>query len=94
MAKTYNVFISHSWAYVEDLKNLRTLLNNRGYFNVQFDTPHSSLGYRPPAREVINPMNTQVFGFDPLYFTTTYYRLILEVVQSMVVVSSGFSWFN
>lgn len=37
MAKTYNVFISHSWAYVEDLKNLRNLLNNRGYFNVQFE---------------------------------------------------------
>ena len=37
MTKTYNVFISHSWAYVDDLKNLRTLLNNRGYFKVQFE---------------------------------------------------------
>jgi len=37
MAKTYNVFISHSWAYVNDLKNLRNLLNNRGYFNVEFE---------------------------------------------------------
>lgn len=37
MAKTYNVFISHSWAYVDDLKNLRNLLNNRGYFNVEFE---------------------------------------------------------
>lgn len=34
---TYNVFISHSWAHVDDLKKLRTLLENRGYFNVQFE---------------------------------------------------------
>ncbi len=37
MARTYNVFISHSWAHIDDLKNLRTLLNNRGYFNVEFE---------------------------------------------------------
>jgi len=37
MAKTYNVFISHSWAHIDDLKNLRTLLNNRGYFDVEFE---------------------------------------------------------
>ncbi len=37
MAKTYTIFISHSWAYVEDLKNLKKLLENRGYFNVQFE---------------------------------------------------------
>ncbi|MDO9578397.1 MAG: TIR domain-containing protein [Candidatus Cloacimonadales bacterium] len=37
MAKTYNVFISHSWAYIQDLKNLRTLLEERGYFNVEFE---------------------------------------------------------
>lgn len=30
------VFISHSWQYVSDLKNLRTLLEERGYFNVEF----------------------------------------------------------
>ena len=37
MAKVYTVFISHSWAYVEDLNNLKKLLENRGYFNVQFE---------------------------------------------------------
>lgn len=37
MAKTYTIFISHSWAYVDDLKNLKSLLENRGYFNVQFE---------------------------------------------------------
>ena len=40
MAKTYNVFISHSWDHVDDLMNLRRLLENRGYFNVNFmETP-------------------------------------------------------
>lgn len=45
MSKTYNVFISHSWAYIDDLKKLRNLLNGRGYFNVEFEeaTPDESI---------------------------------------------------
>jgi hypothetical protein len=37
MAKTYTIFISHSWAYIDDLNSLKRLLENRGYFNVQFE---------------------------------------------------------
>lgn len=37
MSKQYTIFISHSWAYVEYLNNLKKLLENRGYFNVQFE---------------------------------------------------------
>ena len=37
MAKTYSVFISHSWEHVNDLKNLRKLLEDRGYFHVEFE---------------------------------------------------------
>lgn len=36
MAKTYNLFISHSWDHLDDLENLRTLLEERGYFKVDF----------------------------------------------------------
>lgn len=36
MAKTYKIFISHSWSHVNDLKSLRNLLESRGYFNVEF----------------------------------------------------------
>lgn len=36
MSREINVFISHSWDHVEDLRNLRKLLKNRGYFNVEF----------------------------------------------------------
>jgi|APSaa5957512622_1039677.scaffolds.fasta_scaffold27767_1 hypothetical protein len=36
MARDYKIFISHSWKHSDDLKNLRELLNNRGYFNVEF----------------------------------------------------------
>lgn len=36
MAKTYSVFISHSWSHVDDLNNLRKLLEERGYFHVEF----------------------------------------------------------
>jgi len=37
MAKTYTIFISHSWAYIDDLNSLKNLIENRGYFNVQFE---------------------------------------------------------
>lgn len=37
MAKDFHIFISHSWKYPEDLENLRNLLRNRGYFNVEFE---------------------------------------------------------
>lgn len=36
MVNNYNVFISHSWDYLEDLRNLRKNLENRGYFKVEF----------------------------------------------------------
>ena len=37
MAKTYSVFISHSWGHVDDLEKLRNLLEERGYFHVKFN---------------------------------------------------------
>lgn len=37
MANQYRVFISHSWTYVDDLKKLQRLLENRGYFKVEFE---------------------------------------------------------
>ena len=45
MAKTYTIFISHSWDYVNDLMGLRNLLINRGYFNVHFNEtpPHDPI---------------------------------------------------
>ncbi|HIF9455032.1 TPA: TIR domain-containing protein [Photobacterium damselae] len=36
MAKNYKIFISHSWDHSGDLIRLRNLLNQRGYFNVEF----------------------------------------------------------
>jgi hypothetical protein len=36
MAKNYKIFISHSWAHSDDLLGLQSLLNSRGYFNVEF----------------------------------------------------------
>lgn len=45
MVKTYKIFISHSWDYVDDLMNLRRLLNNRPYFNAIYEEvpPHESI---------------------------------------------------
>ncbi len=36
MAREFTIFISHSWKYPDDLKNLRKLLEQRGYFNFKF----------------------------------------------------------
>ncbi|AQS39964.1 TIR-like domain-containing protein (DUF1863) [Shewanella psychrophila] len=36
MATNHTIFISHSWDHTDDLDNLRRLLNDRGYFNVEF----------------------------------------------------------
>lgn len=36
MSRKINVFISHSWQHTDDLKNLKNLLENRGYFNIEF----------------------------------------------------------
>lgn len=36
MAKEFKIFISHSWTYTSDLEALQRLLNERGYFNVEF----------------------------------------------------------
>ena len=49
MAKTYKIFISHSWSHVNDLKSLRNLLESRGYFNVEFT--------EFPPTDSINSMN-------------------------------------
>lgn len=45
MTKTYKLFISHSWDHVDDLKNLRQLLIQKGYFNVEFEEvpPHDPI---------------------------------------------------
>lgn len=45
MVKTYKVFISHSWDHVDDLMNLRRLLNDRPYFYAEYEEvpPHESI---------------------------------------------------
>ena len=51
MARTYSVFISHSWDHVEDLKGLRNLLKKRGYFPVEFEevSPEERIKSENPA---------------------------------------------
>lgn len=48
--KTYKVFISHSWKHVKDLNQLRSLLEKRGYFKVEFT--------EVPPSESINSTNS------------------------------------
>lgn len=37
MARNFSIFVSHSWDYVDDLRNLRNLLYKRDYFHVEFN---------------------------------------------------------
>jgi len=37
MANTHTIFISHSWDNDKHHKDLKKLLNDRGYFNVEFE---------------------------------------------------------
>lgn len=45
MARNYNVFISHSWDHLDDLRSLRLHLQERGYFSVYFSevTPENAI---------------------------------------------------
>lgn len=36
MAKTYSLFISHSWDHDDILQNLKNLLDSRGYFPAEY----------------------------------------------------------
>ncbi|ELY2498079.1 TIR domain-containing protein [Cronobacter sakazakii] len=36
MAKEYKVFISHAWAYHDELEALRRLIDSRSYFNAEY----------------------------------------------------------
>ncbi|MDR6762949.1 hypothetical protein J2Y38_003167 [Flavobacterium sp. 2755] len=36
MSKNYKIFVSHAWAHSQDLLSLQSLLNSRGYLNVEF----------------------------------------------------------
>ena len=51
MARIYSVFISHSWDHVDDLKNLRSFLRERGYFHVEFNevSPDERIKSENPA---------------------------------------------
>ncbi len=56
--KTYNLFISHSWAYSDSYERLESLLRNKNYFNfndysVPKDDPIHTRGTDKELREAI-----------------------------------------
>ena len=74
MAKSYRVFISHSWDHVDALKRLRKLLNDRGYFKVEFkeaspDNPIKSEKNKIVRLELSNRIKTSdvVLGIAGVY---------------------------
>ncbi|MBL7837876.1 MAG: TIR domain-containing protein [Bacteroidetes bacterium] len=91
MAKEYKIFISHSWSYTEDLEALQRLLNDRGYFNVEFleaskKTPINSTS-APYVKTVLREriMNSDiVLALAAIYATYSDWMIWeLETAQSL-----------
>lgn len=54
MAKTYNIFISHSWAYSDAYEKLINLLNTRGYFSFKnFSVPKNDPIHNAPNQQAL-----------------------------------------
>lgn len=43
MAKTYKIFISHSWSHVNDLKSLETFSNQEGTLMLNLQNFHQQI---------------------------------------------------
>lgn len=87
----YNIFICHSWDHIEDLKGLRRLLNNRGYFNVVFEefTPNNPINssnveyMRKRIRDAISKSDI-VIGMAGVYGShSDWMKWELETAKSM-----------
>jgi hypothetical protein len=80
MAKSYQVFISHSWDHSDALLALRNLLNSRGYFNVEFkevsrDEPIDSINanyIKQRLRDKISNSNI-VLGLAGIFASHSYW---------------------
>ena len=59
MANTYNLFISHSWAYSDAYEKLIKLLDNRGYF------PYKD--FSVPKNDPIHTNGTDKQLYDAIY---------------------------
>lgn len=54
MARTYNIFISHSWAYSDAYIKLVDLLNARGYFSFKnFSVPMNDPIHNAPNQQTL-----------------------------------------
>lgn len=83
MATTYNLFISHSWAYSDAYEKLISLLDNRGYFPYKdFSVPKS------------DPIHTN--GTDKQLYDAIYNKIYLcnSVIIMAGVYSSYSKWID
>ena len=68
MARNYSIFVSHSWDHVGDLRNLRDLLENCGYINVNFEKVQNCF-YKFDGSAFIKPaINTKTPSNKTGYF--------------------------
>lgn len=74
MARTYKIFISHSWNYDEELQRLKNLLNNRGYFYAEYKQAERSHPINSIYAQVVKAQITRrlqdsdiVLGIAALY---------------------------
>jgi len=79
MATTYNLFISHSWAYSDAYEKLISLLDNRGYFTYKdFSVPKS------------DPIHTN--GTDKQLYDAIYNKILL--CNSVIILAGVYSSYS
>jgi len=79
MATTYNLFISHSWAYSDAYEKLISLLDDRGYFTYKdFSVPKS------------DPIHTN--GTDKQLYDAIYNKILL--CNSVIILAGVYSSYS
>lgn len=94
MAKTYNIFISHSWSYSDDYEKLTGLLSKRPYFfyndySIPKDDPvHTSGTDRELYEAILNKMRACHVVLIMAGVYSTYSKWINKEIQAA---KTGFS---
>ncbi|MBC6368721.1 TIR domain-containing protein [Algoriphagus sp. AK58] len=83
MANTYNLFISHSWAYGDAYDKLIKLLDNRGYFTYK--------DFSVPKNDPIHTNGTDKQLYDAIYNKI---QLCHSIIILAGVYSSYSKWIN
>lgn len=94
MAKTYNLFISHSWAYGDAYEKLVKMLDEANYFSYRnYSVPkHSPIHNAPNQTALRNAIKNQMSGCHGIIVLAGVYSTYSKWInEEIVLANSGFS---